>query len=354
VNAPSPAATGELLSIHELKVHYKSGRARHPVRAVDGVSLQIRRGETFGLIGESGSGKSTIGRAVMRLVDPTSGAVHFDGQPISTMSRHQLRMLRRRFQIVFQDPTSALDPRKTIIDTLREPLEVQGIATPAALDRVDELLSRVGLNSSFRDRHPHELSGGQKQRVNIARALVLEPDLLVCDEAVSALDVSVQAEVLNMLSALKAELGLSMLFIGHDLAVVAHVADRIGVMYLGRLMELGPTDAVLDEALHPYTAALRSAEPEVVPPSDRVRHRIMLSGEIPSPTEPPSGCVFHPRCPYAQDVCTTTVPEWRDVGQDRWVACHFIGWVGGVPRPAWGADGVGLPARDGDAAARST
>jgi peptide/nickel transport system ATP-binding protein/oligopeptide transport system ATP-binding protein len=297
--------------------------------------LRIRRGETFGLIGESGSGKSTIGRAVMGLVEPTSGAIHFDDQPITTMSRRDLKRLRRRFQIVFQDPTSALDPRKTIITSLREPLEVQGAATPEALGRVDTLLARVGLNNSFRDRYPHELSGGQKQRVNIARALVLQPDLLVCDEAVSALDVSVQAEVLNMLAALKAELGLSLLFIGHDLAVVAHVADRIGVLYLGKMMELGPTDDVLDRPLHPYTAALRSAEPEVVPPSDRVRHRITLTGEIPSPTNPPSGCVFHPRCPYAQDVCADEVPTWRDVGDERWVACHFVETTPHGPRPTW-------------------
>lgn len=325
-----------LLSIEGLQVHYRSRVRAHPVRAVDGVSLEIRPHEAFGLIGESGSGKSTIGRAVMRLVEPTSGVIHFDGQPISTMSRGRLKQLRRRFQIVFQDPTSALDPRKTIIDSLREPLEVQGLATSEALDRVDDLLARVGLNSSFRDRYPHELSGGQKQRVNIARSLVLQPDLLVCDEAVSALDVSVQAEVLNMLGALRRELGLSLLFIGHDLAVVAHVSDRIGVMYLGKLMELGPTDAVLEEPLHPYTSALRSAEPEVVPPSDRVRHRIMLTGEIPSPTHPPSGCVFHPRCPYAQEVCSVEVPAWRDVGADRWVACHFVESVAGVPRPTWG------------------
>jgi oligopeptide/dipeptide ABC transporter ATP-binding protein len=326
-----------LLSIDGLKVHYRSATRGHPVRAVDGVSLDIRPHEAFGLIGESGSGKSTIGRAVMRLVDPTSGEIRFDGHSISSMSRRRLKELRRRFQIVFQDPTSALDPRKTIIASLREPLEVQGLADPEALARVDQLLARVGLNTSFRDRYPHELSGGQKQRVNIARALVLQPDLLVCDEAVSALDVSVQAEVLNMLGALRRELGLSLLFIGHDLAVVAHVSDRIGVMYLGKLMELGPTDAVLDEPLHPYTSALRSAEPEVVPPSDRVRHRIMLTGEIPSPTHPPSGCVFHPRCPYAQDICSTTVPEWRDAGADRWVACHFVETVAGTPRPTWGA-----------------
>ncbi|MCU1501600.1 MAG: peptide transporter substrate-binding protein [Ilumatobacteraceae bacterium] len=347
---PKPSATsvvpavdrsGEILAIDGLKVHYKARQGKHPVRAVDGVSLQIRRGETFGLIGESGSGKSTIGRAVMRLVEPTSGRVHFDGKPISAMSRRQLKQLRRRFQIVFQDPTSALDPRKTIINSLREPLEVQGLATPAALDRVDLLLSRVGLNTSFRDRYPHELSGGQKQRVNIARALVLDPVLLVLDEAVSALDVSVQAEVLNMFAALKVEFGLSVLFIGHDLAVVAHISDRIGVMYLGKLMELGPTDEVLDQPLHPYTAALRSAEPEVVPPSDRVRHRILLTGEIPSPTHPPSGCVFHPRCPYAQEVCSTTVPEWRDVGDDRWVACHFVTSVDGHPHPTWGSPALG-------------
>jgi oligopeptide/dipeptide ABC transporter ATP-binding protein len=336
----SDVATGlsgeRLLAVDGLKVHYRARHGKRPVRAVDGVSLDVRRGEAFGLIGESGSGKSTIGRAVMCLVEPTSGQIHFDGRPVSTMNRRELKQLRRRFQIVFQDPTSALDPRKTVIASLREPLEVQGIADAASLGRVDRLLSRVGLNSSFRDRYPHELSGGQKQRVNIARALVLQPDLLVCDEAVSALDVSVQAEVLNMLGTLRTELGLSLLFIGHDLAVVAHVADRIGVMYLGRLMELGPTDAVLEDALHPYTAALRSAEPEVVPPSDRVRHRIMLTGEIPSPTDPPSGCVFHPRCPYAQEVCATDVPEWRDVGDDRWVACHFVERTASGPRRTWG------------------
>jgi peptide/nickel transport system ATP-binding protein/oligopeptide transport system ATP-binding protein len=251
------------------------------------------------------------------------------------MSRRQLKPLRRRFQIVFQDPTSALDPRKTIIESLREPLELQGEVTPEARRRVDALLTRVGLNDSFRDRYPHELSGGQKQRVNIARSLVLRPDLLVCDEAVSALDVSVQAEVLNMLADLRAELGLSMLFIGHDLAVVSHVSDRIGVMYLGHLMELGPTDDVLEHPLHPYTTALRSAEPEVVPPSDRTRERVALSGEIPSPTHPPSGCVFHPRCPHAQDVCVSDVPAWRDVGGDRWVACHFVDTRDGVPVASW-------------------
>jgi peptide/nickel transport system ATP-binding protein/oligopeptide transport system ATP-binding protein len=327
--------TDALLAIRDLRVHYKSRQRGFPVRAVDGVTLDVRQGESFGLIGESGSGKSTIGRAVMGLVAPTGGAIHFDGTPISTMSRRQLKPLRRRFQIIFQDPTSALDPRKTVIQSLREPLELQGKATPEARRRVDDLLRRVGLNDSFRDRYPHELSGGQKQRVNIARALVLEPDLLVCDEAVSALDVSVQAEVLNMLADLRADLGLAMLFIGHDLAVVAHVSDRIGVMYLGNLMELGPTDAVLDEPLHPYTAALRSAEPEVVPPSDRLRERVPLAGEIPSPTHPPSGCVFHPRCPYAQEVCVAEVPAWRDVGADRWVACHFVETRHGVPVPTW-------------------
>jgi len=326
-----------LLDVAGLKVHYRSGQRGYPVRAVDGVTFAIRANESFGLIGESGSGKTTIGRAVMCLVAPTEGDVRFDGQTISAMSRGDLKRLRRRFQIVFQDPTSALDPRKTIIESLREPLELQDAATPEALARVDELIRLVGLNDSFRDRYPHELSGGQKQRVNIARSLVLQPDLLVCDEAVSALDVSVQAEVLNMLAALRAELGLSMLFIGHDLAVVAHVSDRIGVMYLGHLMELGLTDDVLDEPLHPYTAALRSAEPEVVPPSDRTRERMALSGEIPSPAHPPGGCVFHPRCPYAREVCAAEVPAWRDVGADRWVACHFVEpGADGVPVTTWG------------------
>jgi oligopeptide/dipeptide ABC transporter ATP-binding protein len=335
-SASPSTATDALLAVTDLEVHYRSRERGHPVRAVDGVTFEIRRGESFGLIGESGSGKSTIGRAVMCLVAPTDGDVHFDGRPISGMRRKELKALRRRFQIVFQDPTSALDPRTTIIQSLREPLELQGAATPDALRRVDALLARVGLNESFRDRYPHELSGGQKQRVNIARSLVLQPDLLVCDEAVSALDVSVQAEVLNMLGALREELGLSMLFIGHDLAVVAHVSDRIGVMYLGHLMELGPTDEVLEEPLHPYTAALRSAEPEVLPPSDRTRERVALHGEIPSPTHPPSGCVFHPRCPHARDICAAEVPVWRDVGADRWVACHFVEAREGGPVATWG------------------
>jgi oligopeptide/dipeptide ABC transporter ATP-binding protein len=329
------AAAGDtpLLSIEDLTVRYRGQHRGKPVRAVDGVSFSVDRRHTFGLIGESGSGKTTIGRAVMRLVRPTSGEIRFDGQPLSRLSKRQLKALRPRFQMVFQDPSSALDPRKTIITSLREPLAAQHALTPEAIDRVDGLFARVGLNPNLRDRFPHELSGGQKQRVNIARALVLQPDLLVCDEPVSALDVSVQADVLNMFASLKDEFGLASLFIGHDLAVVAHVADRIGVLYLGKLMELGTNGDVMEAPLHPYTIALRSSEPEITPPERRSRERIILSGEIPSPAEPPSGCVFHTRCVYAQDVCSRDVPQWRAVGADRWVACHLVETVGGVATP---------------------
>jgi oligopeptide/dipeptide ABC transporter ATP-binding protein len=315
-------ATTPVLEVTDLRVHFPM-RAKHVVRAVDGVSFDIAPGESVGLIGESGSGKSTVARAVMQLVEPTDGSVSLGGRDLATMDRRERRAVRRRYQMVFQDSGSALDPRVTIGSSMREPLEVQRIAKGAAADAlVGAALERVGLTAGHAGRYPHELSGGQRQRVNIARALVLEPELLVCDEAVSALDLSLQADVLNLLGDLRRELRLAYLFIGHDLTVVAHVADRVGVMYLGKLMELGPTDDVMLRPAHPYTVALRSAEPETVPVSLRSRQRVILEGDIPSPIAPPSGCVFHTRCPDAQADCASVVPTWRPLSADRWIACH--------------------------------
>jgi oligopeptide/dipeptide ABC transporter ATP-binding protein len=315
--------TRAILEVDDLAVHFRAA-GRRTVRAVDGVSFDIQAGESVGLIGESGSGKSTVARAVMQLVEPTSGAVRVGGRDVAAVARRQRRLLRRRFQMVFQDSGSALNPRITIGSSMREPLVVQRVAKGAAADRiVADALTRVGLTPAHAGRYPHELSGGQRQRVNIARALVLEPELLVCDEAVSALDVSLQADILNLLDDLRHELNLAYLFIGHDLTVVAHVADRLGVMYLGKMMELGPTDDVMGRPAHPYTVALRSAEPETVPVSLRSRRRIVLEGDIPSPLAPPAGCVFHTRCPDAQPVCASDVPAWRPLGPQRWVACHF-------------------------------
>jgi oligopeptide/dipeptide ABC transporter ATP-binding protein len=331
-----------LLAVEDLEVHFPTKRGGRVVRAVDGVSFEVSAGETFGLIGESGSGKSTVARAVMQLVAPTEGRVRFRGRDLAALSRRDRRLARRRLQMVFQDSTSALDPRQTVIRSLREPLELQGLVSDGELARVDELIARVGLNAAHRDRYPHELSGGQRQRVNIARALVLRPELLVCDEAVSALDVSVRAEVLNLLIALRDEMGLACLFIGHDLGVVGYVSVRVGVMYLGHLMELGTTSQVLEQPVHPYTLALRSAEPEVVPPGAQRRRRIPLQGEIPSPADPPSGCVFHTRCPFAVERCRDEVPAWREVSEGRFVACHLVEADGALRSPGWSLDGGGI------------
>jgi peptide/nickel transport system ATP-binding protein/oligopeptide transport system ATP-binding protein len=323
VTDTAAATTVPILEVEDLQVHFPLRRKR-VVRAVDGVSFAITPGESVGLIGESGSGKSTVARAVMQLVAPTAGTVRLRGRDLGALDRGERRALRRRYQMVFQDSGSALNPRITIGSSMREPLDVQGIAKGAAADAiVKKALQRVGLTPGHGARYPHELSGGQRQRVNIARALVLDPELLVCDEAVSALDLSLQAEVLNLLDDLRRDLDLAFLFIGHDLTVVAHVTDRLGVMYLGKLMELGPTDDVMERPVHPYTIALRSAEPEIVPASMRARTRVVLDGDIPSPIAPPSGCVFHTRCPDAQPSCATDVPDWRPLGPDRWVACHF-------------------------------
>jgi oligopeptide/dipeptide ABC transporter ATP-binding protein len=280
------------------------------VRAVDDVSFTIKKGETLGLVGESGCGKTTVGRLLLRLLEPTAGSIRFAGQDLLTLDRKQLRRLRPRIQIIFQDPYSSLNPRRTVGDAIGEPLFVHGLLRGADLDRkVTGLLERVGLPGSYRSRYPHEFSGGQRQRVCIARALALGPELLVCDEAVSALDISIQAQILNLLSDLQDEYGLTYLFISHNLSVVRHLADRIAVMYLGKLVELADAESLFREPRHPYTRALLSANP--VPDPDVPLAPILLSGEIPSPLHPPDGCRFHTRCPSVFEPCAALVPEQR-------------------------------------------
>jgi len=315
--------TAPLLDIQNLVKHYPG---RPPVRAVDGVSLTIGAGQTLGLVGESGSGKSTVGRTVLRLQEPTAGRVLFEGEDVFALARAPLRALRRRMQIVFQDPYSSLNPRMTVGRTLREPLEIHHLAAPAQMEaRVAALLDEVGLDAAFAARYPHELSGGQRQRVGIARALSVEPRFIVCDEPVSALDVSVQAQVLNLLADLQQKRRLTYLFIAHDLAVVRHIADQVAVMYLGRIVERAPAAAIYSGPRHPYTRALLSAVPEPNPRA--TRERIVLSGDIPSPAHPPPGCPFHPRCPHPKknDRCRTEAPALRVVGGNpaHFAACHF-------------------------------
>jgi peptide/nickel transport system ATP-binding protein len=331
----SDRATGApLLRVTDLVKHYTTGGlfapGGPPVRAVDGVSLEIARGETLGLVGESGCGKSTVGRTILRLQEPTSGRATFDGADLFSLGRVELRQLRRRMQIVFQDPYGSLNPRMRIGDAVAEGLEIHRLVARGEIPvRVAALLEEVGLDPRYARRYPHEFSGGQRQRIGIARALAVGPSFVVCDEPVSALDVSVQAQVLNLLVDLQRHRGLAYLFIAHDLAVVRQVAHRVAVMYLGRIVETGPTDALLANPRHPYTVALLSAAPEPDPAAQR--QRIVLPGDPPSPSAPPPGCPFHPRCfhPGKSERCRTELPALRPVGGTQ-VACHYAETT---PRP---------------------
>jgi oligopeptide/dipeptide ABC transporter ATP-binding protein len=320
-----------LLDVRDLVKHYPvhKGLLRREVarvRAVDGVSFHVAPGETFGLVGESGCGKTTVGRAILRLIEPTSGTVSFEGQDVARLGSSALKALRRDMQIVFQDPYGSLDPRMPVGAIIAEGLVVHGIGTAAEREaRVREAMRQVGLRPEYVRRYPHEFSGGQRQRIGIARALVLRPKLVVCDEPVSALDVSIQSQVLNLLKDIQAEMGLTYVFIAHNLAVVKYVASRVGVMYLGKLVETAPSETLYANPQHPYTKALLSAIPQARPPApgEPRRQRIVLGGDVPSALNPPSGCRFHTRCPVAMDRCRTEVPANREVDPGHMVACHL-------------------------------
>ena len=325
---------GALLSVSDLRKHFavKGGvlsRTVDKVHAVDGVSFDIAAGETLGLVGESGCGKSTTGRCILRLIEPSSGEVWFKGADVTRMDATALRSLRRDMQIIFQDPYASLNPRLTVGAIVGEALIIHNLAKSRREheERVVQLLETVGLQPDHMRRFPHEFSGGQRQRIGIARALAVEPKLIVCDEPVSALDVSIQAQVINLLEDLQGEFGLTYLFIAHDLAVVRHISDRVAVMYLGHIMELTDRDSIFENPLHPYTKALMSAVPIPDPKVERQRERIILMGDVPSPLRPPSGCVFHTRCPIAIDECRQRRPDWRNVGtaeKEHWVWCHRV------------------------------
>jgi oligopeptide transport system ATP-binding protein len=339
--AKRPAGDAPLLRVQDLKVWFPITEGmliqRHvgDVRAVDGVTFDLKRGETLGLVGESGCGKSTTGRAIVRLYKPTGGSIEFDGQDISTVDGKALRHLRSRFQMIFQDPYASLNPRMTAGNTVGEPLDVHSVGTKAERrERVRELLSTVGLNPDYAVRYPHEFSGGQRQRIGVARALALDPDLIVADEPISALDVSIQAQVINLLERLQDRLGLTYLFIAHDLSVVRHISDRIAVMYLGRIVELAPSRELNARPLHPYSVALLSAVPIPDPKVERRRRRIILKGDVPSPVNPPSGCHFHTRCWLRERLgnperCSAEVPQLRPLSAGHEVSCHFAEEVEG-------------------------
>jgi oligopeptide transport system ATP-binding protein len=326
-----PGATDSdvLVSVRDLRKHFPimKGVFRRQVgavRAVDGVSFDIHRGETLGLVGESGSGKSTTGRVILQLDPATEGKVHFEDIELTAIKGNRLRTLRPRMQMIFQDPHASLNPRMTVGSIIGEPLlEHNEAKGNERRQRIEELLSLVGLEPTHANRYPHEFSGGQRQRIGIARAIALNPDFIVCDEPIAALDVSIQAQVVNLLEDLQDVLGLTYLFISHDLSMVRHIADRVAVMYLGKIMELADVDQIYTSPKHPYTGALLSAVPVPDPKVEATRERIILKGDIPSPANPPPGCVFNTRCPIAQQRCVVEVPEWRQLDAGQWVACHF-------------------------------
>ncbi len=325
-------AAGEvLLEVKDLKVYFPitAGlifqRKVADIKAVDGVSFQIKKGETLGLVGESGCGKSTTGRAILQLYRPTEGEVKYGEVELTQLKGGALRRMRRKMQMIFQDPYASLNPRMSVGAIIGEPLAIHGLAKgEGRRERVAELMRIVGLNPFYANRYPHEFSGGQRQRIGVARALAVEPEFIVADEPVSALDVSIQAQIINLLDDLQEEFGLTYLFIAHDLSVVRHISDRVAVMYLGKMMELTDRDELYENPLHPYTKALLSAVPIPDPAVERKRERIILSGDVPSPIAPPPGCVFNTRCPIAIDECRTEIPEWREITNDHWVACHRV------------------------------
>ena len=323
-------SSDRLLEVEGLKMYFPvtSGlfiqRKVADVRAVDGLDFHVDKQETLGLVGESGCGKSTTGRAILQLYRPTAGQVRFDGTELTELKGAELRRFRRKMQMIFQDPFSSLNPRMSVAQIIGEPMAIHGLYKgQERRDRIEYIMNAVGLNPLFAKRYPHEFSGGQRQRIGIARALAVEPDFIVADEPVSALDVSIQAQIINLMEDLQSEFDLTYLFIAHDLAVVRHISDRVAVMYLGKMMELSESNELYQVPLHPYTQALLSAVPITGPELERSRERIVLEGDVPSPLRPPPGCVFHTRCPIAEDICRNELPEWRQVIPDHWVACHL-------------------------------
>jgi oligopeptide transport system ATP-binding protein len=334
------AVSEKLLEVEGLKMHFPISRGIifqrqvGAIKAVDGLNFFVRRGETLGLVGESGCGKSTTGRAILQLYRPTAGSVLFAGQDLCKMKGEDLRRMRRKVQMIFQDPYASLNPRMTVGDIVGEPLDIHHLAKgKARTERVQELLSLVGLMPYYANRYPHEFSGGQRQRIGIARALAVEPEFIVCDEPVSALDVSIQAQIINLLEDLQDRLGLTYLFIAHDLSVVRHISDRIAVMYLGKIVELADRYDLYHQPLHPYTKALLSAVPIPDPDVEERRERVILTGDVPSPANPPSGCHFRTRCPIAIAECAEVDPKFRQIARDHWVACLRVEAGAEMPRP---------------------
>lgn len=341
MTTPQASSAPSLLEVRDLAVRFQMARSHgwfqsemDEIRAVDGVTFNVSKGETLGLVGESGCGKSTTGRALLQLLRPTDGVVLFDGEPVHSFWKkkgrmwiwdNRLRELRKRMQMIFQDPFASLNPRMTIDAILSEPLRNFPTRSTDRRERIQQLLETVGMDPRAIRRYPHEFSGGQRQRIGIARALALDPDLVVADEPISALDVSIQAQIINLLADIRDRLGLTIIFIAHDLAAVRHVSDRIAVMYLGRIVELGGSKTVIEQPLHPYTQALISAVPIPDPMHEQARTRLVLSGEMPSPVDPPSGCPFHTRCPIREERCKTEVPTLREIESGHQVACHLVG-----------------------------